>query len=184
MVAGPNAVKYTEGLDDLAEDITSTLFEEKVKEEQNKFEEIMNMNGDENAYQIHKELGEWMTDNVTVVRENEKLKKTDEKIVELMERYQRININDTSRWSNQGAMFTRQLWNMLQLARVITQGAMNRNESRGAHYKPEFPDRNDEEWLKTTVATYDKENNKPVFTYEDVDTSLIEPRKRDYSKSK
>ncbi|KHE73263.1 succinate dehydrogenase flavoprotein subunit [Halobacillus sp. BBL2006] len=184
MVAGPNAVKYTEGLEKISDEMSSTLFDEKVKEEQEKFEKIMSMDGDENAYQIHKELGEWMTDNVTVVRENEKLLKTDEKIVELMERYQRININDTSRWSNQGAMFTRQLWNMLQLARVITQGAYNRNESRGAHYKPEFPDRNDEDWLKTTVAMYDKENNKPVFRYDDVDTSFIEPRKRDYSKSK
>ncbi|MGR9049138.1 succinate dehydrogenase flavoprotein subunit [Halobacillus faecis] len=184
MVAGPNAVKYIDGLETLADDMTSKLFEEKVKEEQDKFEKIMNMDGDENAYQIHKELGEWMTDNVTVVRENEKLLKTDEKIVELMDRYKRININDTSRWSNQGAMFTRQLWNMLQLARVITQGAYNRNESRGAHYKPEFPERNDEEWLKTTVASFDKENNKPVFRYDEVDTSLIEPRKRDYSKSK
>ncbi|WP_394217966.1 succinate dehydrogenase flavoprotein subunit [Halobacillus trueperi] len=184
MVAGPNAVKYIDGLETLADDMTSKLFEEKVKEEQDKFEAIMNMDGDENAYQIHKELGEWMTDNVTVVRENEKLLKTDEKIVELMDRYKRININDTSRWSNQGAMFTRQLWNMLQLARVITQGAYNRNESRGAHYKPEFPERNDEEWLKTTVASFDKENNKPVFRYDEVDTSLIEPRKRDYSKSK
>lgn len=184
MVAGPNAVKYTEGLETISDEMTSALFDAKVKEEQDKFEAIMNMDGDENAYQIHKELGEWMTDNVTVVRENEKLLKTDEKILELMDRYSRININDTSRWSNQGAMFTRQLWNMLQLARVITQGAYNRNESRGAHYKPEFPERNDEEFLKTTVASYDKENNKPVFRYDEVDTSLIEPRKRDYSKSK
>ncbi|WP_101844531.1 succinate dehydrogenase flavoprotein subunit [Halobacillus sp. Marseille-P3879] len=184
MVAGPNAVKYTEDLETISEDMSSALFDQKVKEEQEKFEGIMNMDGDENAYQLHRELGEWMTDNVTVVRDNEKLLQTDEKIVELMERYKRININDTSRWSNQGAMFTRQLWNMLQLARVITQGAYNRNESRGAHYKPDFPERNDEDWLKTTVASYDKENDKPVFRYDPVDTSLIEPRKRDYSKSK
>ncbi|MFD2926159.1 succinate dehydrogenase flavoprotein subunit [Halobacillus naozhouensis] len=184
MVAGPNAAKYTEGLDTIADDISSSLFDEKVKEEQEKFEKIMSMDGDENAYQIHKELGEWMTDNVTVVRENDKLLKTDEKIVELMERYERININDTSRWSNQGAMFTRQLWNMLQLARVITQGAYHRNESRGAHFKPDFPERNDEEFLKTTIASYDRENNEPVISYEKVDTSLLEPRKRDYSKSK
>ena len=50
--------------------------------------------------------------------------------------------------------FTRQLQNMLQLARVITIGAFNRNESRGAHYKPEFPERNDEEFLKTTMANF------------------------------
>lgn len=89
-----------------------------------------------------------MTANVTVVRHNDKLLETDKKIVELMERYQNIDMEDTSTWSNQAVFFTRQLWNMLVLARVITIGAYNRNESRGAHYKPEFPDRNDEEWLK------------------------------------
>lgn len=185
MVAGPNAVKYIEGLDELAEDQTSSLFEEKLKEEEEKFENLMNMtSGSENPYKLHRELGEWMTDNVTVVRENEKLKKTDEKIVELMERWKDINIADTSRWSNQSVMFTRQLQDMLQLARVVTQGAYNRNESRGAHFKPEFPERNDEEWLKTTKATFNPEKNGPDITYEEVDTSLIEPRKRDYSKSK
>lgn len=64
---------------------------------------------------------------------------------------------------------------------MITIGAYNRNESRGAHYKPEFPERNDEEWLKTTVAEYNAEKNEPVFSYEDVDISLIPPRKRDYT---
>ncbi|MBB6452032.1 succinate dehydrogenase / fumarate reductase flavoprotein subunit [Salirhabdus euzebyi] len=184
MVAGPNAVKYINGLEKTADDLSSELFDQKLKEEQSKFEDIMKMDGKENAYQIHKELGEWMTDNVTVVRENSKLLKTDEKIQELQERFKDINIHDTSRWSNQSAMFTRQLENMLHLSRVVTMGAYNRNESRGAHYKPEFPDRNDEEWLKTTMAKFDAENNKPEIYYEEVDVSLIEPRKRDYTKKK
>ena len=66
------------------------------------------MDGTENAYVLHKELGEWMTDNVTVVRYNDKLLATDDKIQELLERYKHININDTAKWSNQGAVFTRQ----------------------------------------------------------------------------
>src|SRR5699024_12861784 len=66
------------------------------------------MRGEENANQIHQELGEWMTDNVTVVRENDRLKKTDEKLVELLERWENIDVGDTSEWSNQGVMFTRQ----------------------------------------------------------------------------
>ncbi|WP_175990836.1 succinate dehydrogenase flavoprotein subunit [Bacillus sp. Marseille-Q1617] len=184
MVAGPNAVKYISGLEKSVESVPSSVFDRYVKQEEEKWNNIMSMNGTENAYVIHKELGEWMTDNVTVVRHNDKLKETDAKIVELMERYKNININDTAKWSNQGAMFTRQLWNMLQLARVITIGALNRNESRGAHYKPEFPDRNDEEFLKTTMAKYNASTNSPEFHYEDVDTSMIAPRKRDYSKSK
>ncbi|WP_349408072.1 succinate dehydrogenase flavoprotein subunit [Pseudalkalibacillus sp. SCS-8] len=184
MVAGPKAAEYINGLEKTTEDISSTVYERQVKKEQDHLEQIMKMDGSENAYQLHKELGEWMTANVTVVRHNDKLKETDEKIVELMERYKDININDTSKWSNQGVSFTRQLWHMLQLARVITLGALNRNESRGAHYKPDFPDRNDEEWLKTTKAIFNAEKNGPDFEYEDVDTSLIEPRKRDYSKKK
>ncbi|WP_070121751.1 succinate dehydrogenase flavoprotein subunit [Bacillus marinisedimentorum] len=184
MVAGPNAVEYMNGLDKSADDMPSSLFESHVREEQAETEKILSMDGTENAYKIHRELGEWMTANVTVVRHNDKLKETDDKIQELIERYEKININDTSKWSNQGPFFTRQLKNMLNLARVITIGAYNRNESRGAHYKPDFPDRNDEEWLKTTIASFNKETGNPDFTYEEVDTSLIKPRKRDYTKKK
>jgi len=181
LVAGPKAIEYIEGLDQHVEDLPESLFEASLKESQDEFERLLSMDGGENAYQIHKELGEWMTDNVTVVRENARLLKTDEKIIELLERWENISINDTSRWSNQGVMFTRQLKSMLHLARVITMGAYHRNESRGAHYKPEFPERNDEEWLKTTIAEYDPESASPVFTYEEVDVSLIKPRKRDYT---
>jgi hypothetical protein len=59
---------------------------------------------------------------------------------------------------------------------------LNRNESRGAHYKPDFPNRDDENFLKTTIAEYSGEG--PVISYEAVDISLIRPRKRDYSKGK
>ncbi|OEH91906.1 succinate dehydrogenase flavoprotein subunit [Bacillus solimangrovi] len=184
MVAGPNAVEYMNGLEKSTDAIAESVFERQLKKEEAKNNEIMSMNGNENAYVLHKELGDWMTANVTVVRENSKLLKTDEKIQELLERFKHININDTAKWSNQGTMFTRQLENMLHLARVITIGAYNRNESRGAHYKPEFPDRNDEEFLKTTIARFNPETNSPEFSYEDVDVSLIQPRKRDYSKKK
>ncbi len=182
MVAGPKAIEYIRGLKKTASDLSSSLFESYVKLEEEKFSNILAMRGNENAYSIHKELGEWMTDNVTVVRRNDRLKKTDDKILELMERYKKINLDDTLKWSNQGAMFTRQLWNMLELARVITIGALNRNESRGAHYKPEFPDRNDDEWLKTTMAKWTA--NGPQFSYDEVDVSLIKPRARRYDVAK
>ena len=181
-VAGKSSINYLEGLDKSAADVSSQVFDQYVKKEEEFFEKMMKMDGGENAYQLHQELGEWMTDNVTVVRENERLLKTDAKIEELLERWHNISITDTSRWSNQAVMFTRQLKNMLHLARVITIGAYNRNESRGAHYKPEFPDRNDDEWLKTTIATFDEADQKPEFSYEDVDVSLIKPRARDYTK--
>jgi succinate dehydrogenase / fumarate reductase flavoprotein subunit len=123
-----------------------------------------------------------MTDNVTVVRYNDKLKATDDKLRELLERYQSISINDSNLWATMALPHARHLKNMLELARVITLGALNRNESRGAHYKPEFPNRDDEQFLKTTIAEHSGEG--PVLSYEAVDVSLIKPRKRDYSKGK
>ncbi|MGG4550782.1 succinate dehydrogenase flavoprotein subunit [Paenibacillus humicus] len=182
MVAGPKAVEYIRGLKKSAEDLSPAIFEKNRKEQESKFEALLAMDGTENAYVIHKELGEWMTDNMTVVRHNDKLEATIGKIKELKQRYQKININDTSRWNNAGAAFTRQLWNMLELAEAMTLGALLRNESRGAHYKPEFPNRNDEEFLKTTKAKWTPEG--PQISYEEVDVSLITPRIRDYSKDK
>jgi len=184
MVAGPKALEYINGLNQTTDSLSSTLFDSAAKQQQEKYDNILKMDGTENAYVIHRELGEWMTDNVTVVRYNDRLKKTDEKIQELMERYKRININDTNRWSNSGASFTRHLWNMLVLSRVITLGALQRDESRGAHYKPEFPERNDEQFMKTTMAKYNTETTAPEIYYEDIDVSLIPPRKRDYSQNK
>jgi succinate dehydrogenase / fumarate reductase flavoprotein subunit len=127
---------------------------------------------------IHKELGEIMTENVTVVRSNEKLQRTDDAILTFMERWKRIDINDATQWANQAVSFTRQLWNMLEEARVITLGALRRNESRGAHYKPDFPERNDSEWLKTTLTTWTRSG--PEFSYRPVDTRFRMPEARKY----
>ncbi|WP_146551121.1 succinate dehydrogenase flavoprotein subunit [Rummeliibacillus sp. SL167] len=180
-VAGPNAVHYIQGLDKHVEDLSSSLYDNAVKEEQAKWDEVLRLDGNENAYLLHKELGEVMTSNVTVVRYNDKLEQTLVKLQELKERWNNININDTSKWSNQGVQFTRQLKNMLALANVITKGALLRNESRGAHYKPDFPERDDENFLKTTIAEFTPSFD-PKITYDDVDISLIKPRKRDYTK--
>src|SRR5690606_18394351 len=96
MVAGPKAVEYIRGLKKSAEDVSSTVFDRYRKVQEDKFEALLAMDGTENAYAIHKELGEWMTDNMTVVRYNAKLEATIGKIKELKERYKNININDTS----------------------------------------------------------------------------------------
>ncbi|MDR7238432.1 succinate dehydrogenase flavoprotein subunit [Neobacillus drentensis] len=184
MVAGPRALEYLQGLNKPTDKVSSSIFEKQVNEDVRKYQSILAMNGTENAYLLHKELGELMTANVTVVRENKKLKMTYEKLQDFTERYKNINIEDTAKWSNSSASFVRQLEGMINLANVITLGAYNRNESRGAHYKPEFPDRNDEKWLKTTMARFNPTTKLPELFYEEVDTSLIEPRKRDYTKAK
>ncbi|OAB39033.1 succinate dehydrogenase flavoprotein subunit [Paenibacillus macquariensis subsp. defensor] len=182
MISGPKAVEYIKGLKKKAEDVPTSVFDRYKKEHTDKYEKLLAMDGTENAYVIHKELGEWMTNNMTVVRYNDKLEATIEKIKELKQRYQNISMNDKSRWNNPSIAFTRQLWNMLELAHAMTVGALLRDESRGAHYKPDYPERNDERFLKTTKAKWTPEG--PQISYDEIDVSLIPPRIRDYSKEK
>lgn len=182
MVTGPKAIEYVKGLKKSAEDVSESVFERERKKLEDQYQSILKMDGTENAYVLSKELGEWMTNNMTVVRYNKKLEETIDKIKELKQRYNNININDTAKWNNSGAAYTRQLWNMLELAESMTVSALLRNESRGAHYKPEFPERDDDNFLKTTKAKWTAEG--PQISYEEVDVSLIKPRKRDYSTSK
>ncbi len=178
MVAGPAAIDYAKGLKKSATDIPQKIIERAVEQQKSFMEKIYSLNGRENPYQIKEELNEWMMDNVTVVRYNNKLKQTDEKLCELIERWKNIGLSDSGGWSNRTAVFIRHLWNMLQMSRAITLGALARNESRGAHYKPDYPHRDDENWLKTTIATYTPDG--PKLTYEKVDISLIKPRPRRY----
>lgn len=182
MVCGPAALNYVKGLKKSATDVPQSVFDQEVKLQQSKMDSIYNLRGNENPYVLHKELGDWMLEHCTIVRYNENLKKTDNKIQELMERYKKIGLPDQARYSNQPAIFSRWLWNALELARVITIGALNRNESRGAHFKPEFPERDDENFMKTTKAKWTP--NGPSFEYEDVDVSIIKPRPRRYDVDK
>ena len=180
-VAAPKAIEYASNIQRNGAD-GSRIYEQELKKQQEINDALIKQSGTENQYLLHQEMGKWMTDNVTVVRYNDKLKETDNKLLELMDRYKRISINDSNLWATMALPHARHLDNMLELARVITLGALNRNESRGAHYKPEFPERDDENFLKTTIAEYSGEG--PVISYEPVDVSLIPPRKRDYSKAK
>lgn len=177
-VCGPAAADYVEGLSKLASEVKDGVFEAYRKKEEDYDVYVKSMHGTENPYALHREMGELMTANVTVVRNNKDLAATDQELQTFMERWKNINMVDNGYYSNQAVMFTKQLKNMMELARVITLGALNRNESRGSHYKPEFPDRNDAEYLKTTKAYWTKEG--PRFEWEDVDTSLLEPVARKY----
>ncbi len=73
---------------------------------------------------------------------------------------------------------------MLDIALVITKGALMRNEFRGSHFKPEFPKRDDENWPKTTIATYDENSCEPIISYEPVDLRHLKPIMRDYTNAK
>jgi len=182
LLAGPASVRYAHGLEKGYENISSTVYDRERRRQEEFNDNLLHQQGSENPIAIWREMGDWMTEHVTVVRYNENLKKTDAKLQELQERYKKINLSDRTQWANQTLQFARELHDMLILARAITLGALARNESRGAHYKPDFPERDDANWLKTTKARY--ECGSINLEYEPVDTSLIPPRKRQYGAAK
>ena len=92
--------------------------------------------------------------------------------------------------------FVRHFESMVLLARVIAQGARNRDESRGAHFKPAFPERDDANWLRTTLARHAGTGEvefvrsfdytcagEPVHVTDEVDVSLVKPRERKYEQA-
>jgi len=179
--AGPIAVKYAKNVG-AAEGDGGTAAEIARQTEMNR--QLLKNEGKENPFRLWRELGVTMTEHATVIRYNKGLKQADEKIVELLDRFQNVSLADRTQWANTSFAFTRQLYNMLELSRVIVQGALLRDESRGAHYKPDFPDRNDEKFLKTTKAAFTGAPEGPRFEYEDVDTQFIKPRPRRYDAAK
>lgn len=178
MAAGPTAAAWIRRSDTKA---TEGLYDQAVQAEQAAYEAIRAMDGPVNPYELYQQMADVMTRNVTVVRYNDKLAETLQTLETLARDYERIGVDDKSTWNNTTTVFVRELKSMIDLAKVITAGALARDESRGSHYKPEFPERDDEAWLKTTLAAYDPALDGPRLSYEEVDLSLIEPRKRDYT---
>lgn len=178
-VAGPAMISYSKGLSKSSQDSPESLFTQETQKWSERFERIGRMDGNENPYRLHQELGDLMTENCTVVRYNDRLKETDVKLQEFMDRWHRINVLDTGKNMNQAKLFVNHLWNMLELSRVIALGALNRNESRGAHYKPDFPERDDVNWMKTSLAKHSKDG--PIFSYEAIDATELTPKKRSYT---
>jgi len=181
-IAGPASVKYARNLEKGTDSVSASVFEAEQKRQEGKNRALLSNDGTENPLTIWKEMGEIMTEHVTVTRVNKNLETAHTKLRELQERFHRVNLSDRTRWSNQTLTFTRELENMLLLARVISLGALARNESRGAHYKPDYSERDDANWLKTTRAKWVK--NEIQLTYDPVDISLIPPRVRKYDAAK
>jgi succinate dehydrogenase / fumarate reductase flavoprotein subunit len=187
MVVGPAIAAYVGGLEKSSFDAGKGMFEKARKREQEKYDRILKMDGEENPFELHEELSEMMLVKCTIERHNDELDEVLAKIESIDKRAKKIGIADTSGRANQSAQFVRHLFNMIVLARVIALGAKNRDESRGAHFKPDFPNRDDANWLRTTLALHEEKGVKFVREIggrtDAVDISLVKPRPRRYEQA-
>lgn len=157
-------------------------FKEALQEELGFKDDLLARSGTENVHKLHDEMADLMIRFVTVKRDNHDLEKVMVKLKEIRERYKNISLDDKGELMNQTFQFANQFRYMLELAMVITKGALLRNEFRGSHFKPDFPERDDENWLKHTIASYTPD--EPEITYSPVDLRYLKPILRDYTKAK
>jgi succinate dehydrogenase / fumarate reductase flavoprotein subunit len=202
LIVAPAIEALLRGQKQAASELPSSLFETARKQHQSRHDALLKRSGGgENPYLIHQELGDVMTKVATVVRRNDQLQDGLSKVHALYERAKRCSLSDTGNWTNQNVVFTKALLDMFPLALTILKGALQRDECRGAHYKPAFAfqslkstnsadrrreaeewcdrfDANNASWLKTTIAQWTGDDVE--IAYEEVDTSLIPPRPRLY----
>ena len=157
LMMSPGVLNYVKNVPEAADDVPEKIFTEATKQWQEKYAEIKKMSGNENPYALHREMAEEMISNVLIVRENSKLQATLEKIDEFEERWKNVNCVDTTDWSNPVPSFINQLWNMIQLSKIITKGALLRDEFRGSHYKPEFDLNQPSDFRPESYLEYEKQ---------------------------
>ncbi len=182
LVVGCEVPNYLKSLNSSCEQTASSCYEKALREEEARKNNLMQRSGNENVHALHDELALWMVNNVTVKRNNKDLATTLDKVKEIRARYQNIRLDDKGRFANQTYIFANQFEAMLDLALVIVKGALLRDEFRGSHFKEGFNERDDENWLKFTLASY--KQDEPAISYKKPDLRHIDPTKRDYSQAK
>jgi succinate dehydrogenase / fumarate reductase flavoprotein subunit len=140
---------------------------------------VLGNNGDETVTQIRDELQECMTANAGAFRTEETLKIAVDTVKELRERFKNIRIKDKSKVFNTELQEAIELGHMLDYSAFIVESALPRKESRGAHYREDFQERNDDEYLKHTMAYMDK-NGEITLDYMDVVLGKHELKARNY----
>jgi succinate dehydrogenase / fumarate reductase flavoprotein subunit len=140
---------------------------------------VLKNNGTESVAKIRDELQDSMTENAGVFRTEDTLKKQMTVLKDLRERFKDIRIEDKSRLFNTELQEAIELGHMLDYSSFIVKGALNRKESRGAHFREDFDTRNDEEFLKHTMAYMDNRGNISI-DYLDVTLGKFEVKERTY----
>ena len=145
----------------------------------NELETIRNRKGGERIAVLREAMQDAMMDHVSVFRTDAGISEGIEKIRELQERFKNVSVEDRGAKLNQDLLDAWELGNMLMLSEVLAKAALQRTESRGAHYREDFPERDDDQWLKHTF-THMGDDGRPVFSFRPVTLGRFEPKPRTY----
>ena len=135
--------------------------------------------GGERPYRLARDLGVLMSEKVGIFRTKNELEQALAEVIAIKERYNKVNISSADRHMNYELLGALELADMLEVAHAIVLGALLREESRGAHYRRDFTTRNDEKWLKHTIARTGA-GGQPEISYKDVVITRYQPMERTY----
>jgi succinate dehydrogenase / fumarate reductase flavoprotein subunit len=109
--------------------------------------------GGDSPLRLQAELGKLMNERVGLIRDNASLRAALDEIRALKDRYSRIRLRNTSRIYNSELTSYLELGSLLNIAELVTLAAQERTESRGAHWRSDFPQRNDSQWSRHTIIS-------------------------------
>jgi fumarate reductase flavoprotein subunit len=155
--------------------IPTGVIEETLRREQAKIDVLVDGRGTENAAAIMAEMQNVMTNKVAIFRTGKALEEAAHELQQLLLRSRNIGLRYKARGANPELVTAYRVQKMLKMALCVAYGAHQRTESRGAHFREDFPHRNDAKWLNRTLATWKSENDTlPALAYEPLDVMKME----------
>jgi fumarate reductase flavoprotein subunit len=155
--------------------VQTGLVREFVERERARLDALLNGTGGESANALRDRMETVMMDKVGIFRTGTELQSAVDELRELLARSRNISVRTRVRGANPELVNAYRVQKMLRIALCVAQGALLRTESRGAHFREDYPQRNDREWLKRTLATWENESDDlPTIRYEDIAVSDME----------
>ncbi len=155
-------------------DIPMSLAQQFYDSEKAKLGSLLNSAGKESAFKLNTEMQEIMTSSVGIFRNGDALAEGVKHLQDLLKRSRNIGLTSKVPGVNPELVMAYRVQKMLKVALAIAYGAQNRTESRGAHFREDYPHRNDQEWLKRTLAFWRDGADLPELQYETLDVMKME----------
>jgi fumarate reductase flavoprotein subunit len=181
MIVGDKIAKYTK---EASLNVSFARIEEHVRFQEDRIRALIERrNGTENVYELRREMETTLSENVGIFRSEEPLQKAVAKLHELLQRSYRVGLRSDGQGANPELASALRITGMIKLAYCIAAGALARKESRGSHYREDYPKRDDVNWLKRTLAYWPIGSDQPVLEYEPVKITELPPGDRGYGEA-